>query len=69
MQTRLFSGLDIVSKYRKTDDISYGFRSDHSYISILIKQNTIDRGPGFFKLNTSLLLDKHYTDLIKKTNK
>ena len=46
--------------------ISHGFRTDHSFIEIEIadKEN-IRRGPGFFKLNTSLLLDKKYINTIE----
>ena len=49
----------------KNVNISNGFRSDHSFIIIEIAQNIVDRGPGYFKLNTSLLLDKFYVEKIK----
>ena len=45
---------------------SYGFRTDHSYITLEMNTNMIKRGPGFFKLNTSLLIDTKYTTIIKK---
>ena len=44
---------------------SYGFRTDHSYITLEMNTNMIKRGPGFFKLNTSLLIDTKYTTIIK----
>ena len=45
--------------------ISHGFRSDHSFIQIEIVNENIKRGPGFFKLNTSLLIDKDYISIIQ----
>ncbi len=38
----------------ETSEISHGFKSDHSLISFIISPHT-PRGPGFWKLNTSLL--------------
>jgi hypothetical protein len=46
-------------------DMIYGYKSDHSFISVEIEKNSFARGKGFFKLNTSLLLDKDYIELIK----
>ena len=36
-------------------DITPGFQTDHSMISLNISSHTNKRGPGFWKLNTSLL--------------
>jgi hypothetical protein len=47
-------------------DIIYGYKSDHSFISVEIEKNSFARGKGFSKLNTSLLLDKDYVELIRK---
>ena len=44
-----------------------GYKTDHSLISIHLASNTNPRGPGFWKLNTSFLLDEEYVGLIKKT--
>lgn len=44
----------------------YGYKSDHYFISVEIEKNSFARGKGFFKLNTSLLLDKDYVELIRK---
>ena len=49
----------------KTADIHPGFRTDHSINTLDIKENNQKRGPGFWKLNTSLLLDLEYTEKIK----
>ena len=42
-----------------------GYLSDHSRIYLNIKLEKAQRGPGYWKLNTSLLNDKEYCDLIK----
>ena len=49
----------------KTTDIMPGFRTDHSLIYIEFSKSNEKRGPGFFKLNVSLLLQKEYVDKIK----
>ena len=43
------------------------YKTDHSLISIHLAINSNPRGPGFWKLNTSFLLDDEYVGLIKKT--
>ena len=50
----------------KTADIHPGFRTDHSIITLIIIENNQKRGPGFWKLNTSLLSDLEYIEKIKK---
>ena len=50
-------------------DILPGFKTNHSLITLHLTNNTNPRGPGFWKLNTSLLSDEEYIDLIKKTIK
>ena len=47
-------------------NISPGFRTDHSMISLNIQLGTNTRGPGFWKLNCSLLKDVNYINTIKK---
>ena len=48
-------------------DILPGLKTDHSLIILHISKNNNPRGPGFWKLNTSFLLDPGYINLIKKT--
>ena len=48
-------------------DILPGFKTDHFLISIHLANNANPRGPGFWKLNTSFLLDEEYVGLIKNT--
>ena len=50
-----------------TADILPGFKTDHSMITLNITLHSNPRGPGFWKLNTSLLSDTEYIDLIKQT--
>ena len=47
-------------------DMHYGYRSDHSAISLSIKRRVPQRGPGFWKLNTSLLSVSHYKTEIQQ---
>ena len=48
-------------------DITPGFQTDHSMISLNISSHTNKRGPGFWKLNTSLLNEEIYVNLMKET--
>ena len=48
-------------------DILPGYKTDHSLITIHLASNSNPRGPGFWKLNTTFLLDSEYIELIKKT--
>ena len=56
---------DIAALTMKTDVLS-GYRTDHSFISMELNLNNCNtRGRGFFKMNTSLLLDQDYINIIK----
>ena len=48
-------------------DILPGYKTDHSLITLHLANNTNPKGLGFWKLNTSILLDGEYVDLIKET--
>ena len=48
-------------------DILPGYKTDHSLITIHLASNSNPRGPRFWKLNTTFLLDSEYIELIKKT--
>ena len=41
------------------------YKSDHSIVPLSIDSNIYNRGPGYFKLNNSLLLDGEYQQKIK----
>ena len=48
-----------------TSDITCGYRSDHSLVSLVLIKSITKRGPGFWKLNTSLLVDTNTVKNIK----
>ena len=43
-----------------------GYKTDHSLVTIIINTKSNPRCPGFWKLNTSLLFEQEYVELIKK---
>lgn len=51
----------------ESSSIEYGYRTDHSLISINFIPNDNKRGKGLWKLNCSLLRDIDYINLIKNT--
>ena len=48
-------------------DISAGFETDHSMVTNQVALHTNPRRPGFWKLNTSFLLETEYINQIKTT--
>ncbi|MCW4346095.1 MAG: reverse transcriptase domain-containing protein, partial [Candidatus Thiodiazotropha endolucinida] len=42
------------------------YKSDHSIVTLQIDIKNCDRGPGYFKLNNSILIETNYQDIIKK---
>ena len=46
-----------------------GYKTDHSLITLDIKLSDQTRGKGLWKFNNSLLRDREYIDLVKKTIK
>ena len=47
-------------------NIKHGYRSDHSIVNVLFDFIQQQKGPGYFKLNNSIILDKEYQEIIKK---
>ena len=47
--------------------ITTGFRSDHSLVYFNLLIDTQSRGPGFFKLNNSVILEQDYQNKIKQS--
>ena len=47
-------------------NISHGYRSDHKIVDITLQYNINPRGPGYWKLNTSLLKDNDYVQKINQ---
>ena len=50
-------------------DITMGFKTDHSLITIRAALHSNQRGPGYWKLNTSFLSDANYVNQIRTTIK
>ena len=48
-------------------DIYPGLRSDHALVTMDLIMYKVNRGPGFWKLNNSLLENKDYVEAIKRT--
>ena len=48
-------------------DISPGFKTDHSMVTIQVELHTNPRGPRFWKLNTSFLSETEYINQIRTT--
>ena len=69
----IFSRLDyfLISNnlinFTNSSSIRPGFNTDHSLVQVAFDFIKLDRGPGFFKLNNSILLDTEYQDKIRKT--
>ena len=64
------SGLLLISDnllyYVKISQIKPGYKTDHSIITFTIDNLKAERGPGYFKLNNSLLLENEYQTKIKE---
>ena len=56
-----------ISSLIKTCDIRPGFQSDHSMVTLSLLVGNAPRGPGYWKLNVSLLNDIEYVNKIKTT--
>ena len=56
---------DNLINFTNTSSINPGFNTDHSLVRISLDFIKLDRGPGVFKLNNSILLDCDYQDKIK----
>ena len=59
---------DIHSQLKK-QEISHGYRTDHSLLSLEITIGNLKRGKGFWKFNTSLLHDSNYIQMVKEVIK
>ena len=46
-------------------DIMMGFKTDHSMITISVAMHSNQRGPGCWKMNTSLLSEVNYANQIR----
>ena len=68
--TPIFSRLDYIftsetmAQFIDSIQIKYGYRSDHSMVYMSVSINPSQRGPGYWKLNNSLLKDPEYLDKV-----
>ena len=49
-----------------TSNVSHGFSSDHSYVSLTLQGNPISHGRGYWKLNNSHLSSEEFTTKVKQ---
>ena len=47
--------------------ITTGYRSDHSLVYFNLNTDSQTRGPGYFKLNNSVILEQEYQNKIKQS--
>lgn len=45
-------------------EILPGYRTDHSILQLTLQQSKFEKGRGYWKLNTNLLTNKNYLDLV-----
>lgn len=57
---------DNLTQYVNKAGILPGFASDHSFPELTLMLNQIQRGPGVWKMNATLLRDKRYIETINK---
>ena len=48
-------------------NIKNGYKTDHSLITVSLNFDKTTRGPGYFKLNNSLILDVDYQNIVKSS--
>ena len=53
-------------QYVSNCEIIPGVLSDHAFVLLELELETGLRGPGLWKLNTTLLADKYYVDEVNK---
>ena len=50
----------------KSTNIKHGYKTDHCLVELLIDKLYMESGPGMFKMNNSILLDKAYHNNLKE---
>ena len=54
-----------LTNFIKSAHVKAGYKSDHSIIDISFDFQKVQKGPGYFKLNNSLILNTEYQNTIK----
>ena len=55
----------VCTEGKKDDNITAGFNTDHSAMSLNFEDSKNPRGPGLWKHNTSFLTDPEYVEQVK----
>ena len=50
-------------------DIEPGYRTDHNFATVKLSFKDMDKGPGIWKMNDSVLQDSEYADIVNETIK
>ena len=58
---------DNLTNFVSQNNIKPGYNTDHSLIRLDLDYIKIDRGPGVFKLNNSILFESDYQEIIRKS--
>ena len=53
--------------YIRNATIKPGYRTDHSLVVMMMQLKEVERGPGIWKMNESVLQDSEYINLINTT--
>ena len=69
LTSRLFFNHRKSFKFINNSDIKVGYNTDHSIITLNIDFIKLDKGPGFFKINNSILLQNNYQHIIRNSIK
>ena len=56
---------DLVNLPVCSSNVSHGFNSDHSYVSLTLQGNPLSHGRGYWKLNNSHLQSEEFTNEVK----
>ena len=55
---------NVLTDIMLNSEILPGYRTDHSILQLTLQQSKFERGRGYWKLNTNLLTNKNYLDLV-----
>ena len=64
----IFTSVELIPYIREVA-IKPGYRTDHSLVTMTIRLTEIEKGPGIWKMNDSVLGDPEYTKLVETTIK
>ena len=65
-QTRFFLTSETITQFVQQSKIESSYRSDHSFVSLLLNLTGLQHGKSYWKHNNSLLLDQEYLKIMNK---